>query len=163
MDVSNFDWCLEMVTNEAVSPPPTFQRLIIDGLSTAAVQKDSHFLDYPSIALRASTGLHVDDAWIRSTLEYKLKGSPYTVEVAIYRMVETRLPEKGHLTKCGISFYNKNWDLFMAPDDNVVSQRDWSEESFFPSSSGSIEGLIDFLAKIQVVQTCLDCISGTRA
>ncbi len=154
METSNFNWCLEIVTNDMIAKPPqAFRDLVAKSLSsTSTPVKDQFGFAFPSVALHVPMGVVVNEACIRSVLQYMLQGTSYVVEVTIYR----RLDVRGAVTStdCAISLYDVDWDHLMGPE-GVTEEREWKEDLFFKNTSTSETGISDFQAKVRTVQHIL--------
>lgn len=140
-----------------VKPPKAFQNVVVGSLSgTTTDCTESTSFNYPSVKLQVSHGIVVDEVWIRSMLHYKLKNTPYIVEVAIYREWKNGDTKQKPLINCGVSFYHKDWDLLMIPDEGIQGLRDWNTESLFPKEPGADDGFSQFLAHVQVLKSFFD-------
>jgi hypothetical protein len=157
-DTRNFDSCLEIITDDVImKASKAFQNLVVGSLSGTTTDATGRTcFSYPSVKLRVPQGIIVDKVWIRSILQYKLKGSSFIAEVAIYRGWDTGDTEQDPVTNCGISFYHKDWDLLMIPEEGIQGPKGWETKSLFPDESDSEDGFTQFLAHIQVLKSFFD-------
>ncbi len=152
---SNFDSCLEVMTEEAMLQPiKAFQNLAvgttISGTAKFATEKLS--FNYPTIRLLVPQGIVVEKVRVRSAFQYTLRDTPYIVEVAVYHEWDDEETKEEPLTNCGISLYHKDWDLLMTPDEDIEAPRCLNMESLFPDESVVEDGLSKFLAHVQTLQ-----------
>jgi hypothetical protein len=59
---------------------------------------------------------------------------------------------------CGVSLYNREWDVVMSPEEGVIDDRNWDVglTELFPNDPGFDNGFSDFLSKIKIVQSFLE-------
>lgn len=155
---SNFDWCLQIITDDVtIKPTKAFQNLIVGSLlGTAADATGRTGFDYPSVRLQVPQGIIIDKVWIRSVLQYKLKGTSYVAEVAMYRGWDTGDTKQNPAANFGITFYHKDWDLLMLLEEGFQDATGWDTKSLFPDESGDEDGFSRFLAHVQIVKSFFD-------
>lgn len=161
MVTSNFDSCLEMMTEEVMlQPMKAFQNLVvgtnISGTSTFCTEKLN--FSYPAIRLLVPQAIVVEGVRVRSALKYRLSGTGYIAEVTIYHQFNSGDTRLEPLTNCGISLYHKDWDLLMTPDDGMEGLRGLDMMSLFPDEFGADDGFTQFLAHIQTLQRFVNLV-----
>lgn len=107
-------------------------------LSSAEVKQD--VLGFPYPILGPNRRLNGDDiADIHTMLQYKLIGTPYVLQISLYRSIGT-----DNVGNCGACMYSKDWDDHLGPVDVETSDR-WKMASdlrvlFPPPWSSAVAG-----------------------
>jgi hypothetical protein len=159
---STLDWCLEVVTNNTLKKiPQEFYGLAVNSsVGKSADRADQLGWPYPSIVLQVPPGVTVDNTWIKSIIRYRIMDTSYILEASVYRRWQGPDTKKEPSVLCGVSVYNKEWDILMSPEESVIQGRNWAIglNELFPNAAGPNSGFSDFISKIKIVQSFLECI-----
>lgn len=144
---------MEVLTNEIISETPENLKLT-RSFNNPVQRKDQFGLLYPSVQLLPHPNIRIHETCVRSVEQYRLTGTPYILEAAIYRRWNGGDTTIDPSAAYGLTLYNKEWDILMSPTKHT---RDLGSEvcDFFPGSNFAI-GLSDFLDHIQKVRQILN-------
>jgi hypothetical protein len=143
---SGLDWLLELTNTDQI---PIAPKALKDLLVNCEIVERSSTVDecglgYPVVLLRQPKEGEIQDVLIKSTVKYRLKDTPWIIEAAAFRRWKgadtTGIPE----TSCGITFFNKDWDIILGPLKGVTTVRKVSADirELFPfrSNSSDVDG-----------------------
>jgi hypothetical protein len=162
MASNSFDWRLEIFSERTLLTPPEAFKEILTAVAFAKsvyAVEGSNF-SFPLVTPRVPFGVTIEEFWMRSVLQYRLTGTSYIIEVAIYRGWRNGGMNGKLSTEFQISFYHADWGFLTVPEESVTSHRDWVWKSFFPANSASGNGFDDFLASTRTVQSFLSSLYG---
>ncbi|KAI9732508.1 MAG: hypothetical protein M1818_007546 [Claussenomyces sp. TS43310] len=159
-----FDWSVELVTDaQILKPTRDLQNLIGMCKPSTTGRVDSNGLLYPSVSLSTPPGIAIDEVLVKSVTRYRVLRTPFLVEITIYHRWNTPDTAGDPLTQCGVTLYNKDWDLLLSPRDRVPDLRGFSRglDELFPSLSDNQSGFAGFVDSITRVQGILSKVQET--